>query len=245
MTMSYEQMRSMEKTHVCAVCEGTLVTMWPKGSDGYELVCGQDRNHQGYKRIPSVSQLVARGKGDQLAGPGTQESLEDMAKRGVGSVSLMVVNDLATNKALVAHELTSLITWGVNLKLKPWLGHVCLYHGKPYISVDGYYYLNNKREKPYSISTRPMTTEERKDYKLGKDDHGYIAEGRDRDGVVVANGVGLATKYEIEAKSKRDPEQFRAPVVHEHPQRMAEKRAEWQLLRKLIPLEEQPVKEGA
>ena len=236
--MKYEEMRAMEQTHVCAVCEGSLVTVWDPDLSIHALVCGKDRSHQGYQRIPSSSQLVARGKGDRLAGPGTQESLEDLAKRGVGKVSLMVVNDLATSKPLVPEQITNLVTWGVSLSLKPWLGHVCLYFGKPYISVDGYYYLNNKREKPYSVSTRPMTTEERKDYKLGKDDHGYIAEGRDRDGVVVANAIGIATKDEIEGKSKRDPEQFRAPVVHEHPQRMAEKRAEWQLLRKLIPLEE-------
>jgi len=237
--MKYEEMRAMENTHVCAVCEGSLVTVWDADLSIHALVCSKDGSHQGYQRIPSVSQLVARGQGDKLAGPGTQESLEDMAKRNVGKVTLMAFNDLATNKPLVAYQLTSLITWGVALGLKPWLGHVCIYFGKPYIGVDGYYYLNNKREKPYSVSTRPMTIKERKDYKLGEDDHGYIAEGRDRDGVAVATGTGIATKDEIEGKSKRDPEQFRAPVVHEHPQRMAEKRAEWQLLRKLIPLEEQ------
>ncbi|MBA7699770.1 hypothetical protein ES703_108473 [subsurface metagenome] len=237
--MKYEEMRAMEQTHVCAVCEGSLVTVWDPDLSIHALVCGKDRSHQGYQRIPSVSQLVARGQGYKLGGPHTQESLEDLAKRGVGKVSLMVVDDLATNKPLEAPQLTSLITWGVNLGLKPWLGHVCIYFGKPYISIDGYYYKNNERERPFAISTRPMNDQERKDYKLGEDDHGYIAEGRDRDGVVVANGTGIATKDEIEGKSKRDPEQFRAPVVHGHPQRMAEKRAEWQLLRKLIPLEEQ------
>jgi len=237
--MKYEEMRAMEQTHICAVCEGSLVTVWDADLSIHALVCSKDGSHQGYQRILTPSQLVARGQGDKLAGPHTQESLEDMAKRGVGTVSLMVLNDLATSKPLIPEQLTSLVTWGVALALKPWLGHVCLYFGKPYISVDGYYYLNNKRERPYCVSTRPMTTEERKDHQLGKGDFGYIAEGRDRDGVTVANAIGIATKDEIEAKSKRDPEQFRAPVVREHPQRMAEKRAEWQLLRKLIPLEEQ------
>jgi hypothetical protein len=82
-----------------------------------------------------------------------------------------------------------------------------------------------------------MSTEEKKTYQLGKEDYGYLAEARDKDGVVVANGIGIATKDEIDEKSKRDPEQFRAPVVHDHPQRMAEKRAEWQLLHKVITLE--------
>ena len=238
MGMTYDQMKETAKTHVCAQCEGGLVITWDSIESKHKLLCGRDHSHQGYQQMLSPSQLVARGKGDQLAGPGTQESLEDMAKRGLPGVSLMPVDDLATGQALIPAEVVALISFGEVLGLKPWLGHVCLFHGKPYISVDGYYYLNNKREKPFSISSRPMTTEERKDHQLGKGDFGYIAEGMDRDGVVVANGIGIATKDEIEGKSKRDPEQFRAPVVHDHPQRMAEKRAEWQLLRKLIPLEE-------
>lgn len=238
MTMSYEQMRSMEKTHVCAECEGPLVTVFTQDGKGYELLCGRDHSHQGYQNIPSVSQQLARGKGDQLAGPGTQESLEDMAKRGLPAVDMMPTTDLATGQALIPAQLGALISFGNTLGLKPWLGHVVLFYSKPYISVDGYYYLNNKREKPFTISSRPMTTEERKDQQLGKGDFGYITEARDHDGVVVANGIGIATKDEIEAKSERHPERFRAPVVHGHPQRMAEKRAEWQVLRKVIPLEE-------
>jgi len=238
MTLTYDQMRSMEKTHACAECDGPLVTTWTQDGKGYALVCGKDRSHQGYQRIPSMNEIFARGELDKYDGKGTQESLEDMAKRGVGKVSLMVVNDLATGQALIPAQLGALISFGKVLGLKPWLGHVVIFYSKPYISVDGYYYLNNKREKSFSISSKPMTTEERKDQQLGKGDYGYITEARDHDGVVVANGIGIATKAEIEGKSLRDPAKFRAPVVHDHPQRMAEKRAEWQVLRKVIPLEE-------
>ena len=236
--MTYEEIRAMEETHACAACGMPLVTIWDKDKEDYRLVCGTNRSHHGYQRILAPSQALAQGKADKVLGKGSQESLEDMAKRGVGKVSLMVVNDLATNKALDNSQIQSLIVWGVDTGLKPWLGHVCLYFGKPYVTVDGYYYLNNKREKPYSISTRPMTAEEKKTYQLGKEDYGWIAEAKDREGVVVANGMGIATKDELDEKSKRDPEQLRAPVVHDHQQRMAEKRAEWQLLRKLIPLKE-------
>lgn len=236
--MNYDEMRAMEETHACAECGMPLVTIWNKDKEDYQLVCGTDRSHRGYQKILSDSKALAQGKMDEVAGKGAQKDLEKLAAEGRAELSRLPIADLATNKPLGEVALRNLVNWGADLGLKPYLGHICLYFSKPYVTVDGYYYLNNKREKPYSISTRPMTTEERKDYKLSKDDHGYIAEARDRDGVVVANGIGLATKDEIEAKSERAPEQFRAPVVHEHPQRMAEKRAEWQVLRKVIPLEE-------
>ena len=226
MTLNYEQMRSMEKTHVCAECEAPLVTTWTKDGKGYALVCGRDRSHQGYQRMLSVSEVVSRGEADKLLGPKAQEEMERLAQEGLPAISLLPTTDLATGKALVPVQLGALISFGKVLGLKPWLGHVVIFYSKPYISIDGYYYLNNKREKPFSISSRPMTTEERKDHKLGKEDYGYIAEGKDRDGVAVANGIGIATKDEIESKSLRDPGKFRAPVVHDHPQRMAEKRAE-------------------
>jgi hypothetical protein len=235
--MTYEEMKAMVETHACAECGMPLVTIWDKDKNDYKLVCGTDRSHKGYQLRLSPSQELARGTMDKVTGKGSQESLEDMAKRGVGKVSLMVRNDLATNKALDNSQIQSLIVWGVDTGLKPWLGHVCLYFGKPYVTVDGYYYLNNKRDKPYSISTRPMTTEEKKANQLTKDDHAWLAEAKDKEGVVVATGVGIATKDELDKKSEKNPEHFRSPVAHDHPQRMAEKRAEWQVLHKVIALE--------
>ena len=51
-------------------------------------------------------------------------------------------------------------------------------------------------------------------------------------------GLGIVTQEEITELSKKKPGQLRSPIAAKFPQRMAEKRAEWQLLRKLIPLKE-------
>ena len=48
--------------------------------------------------------------------------------------------------------------------------------------------------------------------------------------------LGIVTQQEIAARSKKDPTRPASPVVAAHPQRMAEKRAEWQFLRKAVPL---------
>ena len=236
--MTYEEMRAMEETHACAVCGMPLVTIWDKDKDDYRLVCGTDRSHQGYQKILAPSQALARGKMDQVAGPGAQKALEKMAEKGQPGLDRLIKSDLGNDKALVPLQVANLELWGRNIGLKPRLGHVCLYFGKPYITVDGYYYLNNKRESPFCISTQPMSEQARKDYQLGDGDYGFIAEARDKKGRLVANAIGIATKAEVESKSKTKPDQFRAPVAHSHPQRMAEKRAEWQVLHKVIALEE-------
>ena len=236
--MEYEEMRRMEKTHVCAQCDCNLVTIWNRSLKHYSLVCAQNRTHHGYKPIPSLSQALARGQGDKLLGEGAQKDLEKMAAEGAPALSKLPEKDIATGNLIPRDKILALIDWGTKLTLKPNLGHVCLYYGKPYVTIDGYYYLNNKREKPYVISTRPMSEIERRTYQVGEDDHTWIAEGKDKEGNVYGIGLGIVTREEIEGRSGRKPEEFRAPVVHDHPQRMAEKRAEWQLLRKLIPLEE-------
>jgi len=231
-------MKAMEETHACAVCGMPLVVIWNGDKNDYQLVCGTDRSHQGYQKILSTTQTLARGKMDEVAGPGAQKSLEKMAEKGHPGLNRLIKTDLGADKALVPLQVANLELWGRSIGLKPYLGHVCLYFGKPYITVDGYYYLNNKRESPFCISTQPMSEQARKDYQLGDGDYGFIAEARDKKGRLVANAIGIATKAEVESKSKTKPDQFRAPVAHSHPQRMAEKRAEWQVLHKVIALEE-------
>ena len=238
--MEYEEMRQMEKTHVCAQCDGELVTRWSAKRDQYELVCGTHWDHHGYTRRLTQGELFQQGRVDEDLGPGHQEEQEGMIKRHAPNISLLPVTDLATRGMLSPDQIRSLVTWGDSLGLKPYLGHVCLYFGKPYVTITGYYYLNYKRRLPYRINTHPLDQEERTFYQLAEGDHAWVAECWLPDEKLPVRGLGIVTREEIEGKSARKPEEFRAPVVHGHPQRMAEKRAEWQLLRKLIPLGESP-----
>ena len=236
--MEYEELRVMEKTHVCAQCDGELVTRYSGKKGEYELVCGTRWDHHGYTRRLSQGELFQRGRANENLGPGAQKDLEKAAERGAPAFSKLPAADLATGEVIPGTKLLALITWGLKLGLKPHLGHVCLYHGKPYVTIDGYYYKNNKLETPYIISSRPLNEAELKEYMIEEGDLAWLAEARDTQGNYRGQGLGIVTREEIEGKSARHPEEFRAPVVHGHPQRMCEKRSEWQLLRKIIPLEE-------
>ena len=235
--MEYEEMRAMEKTHVCAVCQGELVTVWDAEGDCHRLCCGSDHTHNGITKRQGAQQLLARGRLDDVAGKGAQASLERLAKEHPERFDLLARKDIHTTQALTQAQIEALVTFAESLGLNAYLGHVCIYYSKPYISIDGYYYLNNQRKKPYRIGTRAMAQGERVAYSVGDEDLACIAEAWLDVEKLPTTGTGIVTKEEIEGKSTKHPDEFRAPVVHSHPQRMAEKRAEWQLLRKLIPLE--------
>ena len=234
--MEYEEMRRMEKTHVCAQCDGELVTRWSGKRQQYELVCANHWDHHGYTRRLTQGQLFSQGRADNDLGPGAQEDLEKAAEQLITDLSKLPATDIATKTPLSDVQIGALVAWGEHLGLKPHLGHVCIYHGKPYVTIDGYYYLLAKNHPAIKIGTRPLTKEELELELVFEGTYAWIAEAWENGEKLPTTGLGFATKEEIAAKSARDPGQFRAPVVHDHPQRMAEKRAEWQLLRKLIPL---------
>lgn len=235
--MEFDQLREMEKTHICTQCGGEPVTIFDDLNDRWRLACGLDKSHNGFKKRISATTAVKRGEGDKVIQLGAQKDLEERAKRSELALSWLPREDVATKAALNIVQIRNLADFAEGLSLSAFLGHVCLYHGKPYITIDGYYYSNNRREKPFGIATRPMTKEEKRDYMVEDATHAYIAEAWLEGEKVNTTGVGYVTAGELGQKSERHPAHFRAPVVHSHPQRMAEKRAEWQLLRKLIPLE--------
>jgi len=51
-------------------------------------------------------------------------------------------------------------------------------------------------------------------------------------------GIGIVTQEEMTEPSKRHPDQLRSPVVAKHPWQLAQKRAEWQAMRRAFPIGE-------
>jgi len=236
--MEYDQLKAMLDTHCCAQCEKPLALVWDSSTSAHALVCGTDRNHAGYKTIESPGQAVARGKGDKALGQGAQKDMEKALAKAAHPLSLLAKDDLGTGKTIAPDAVAALVKWGDSLGLKPYLGHVCLYFGKPYPTIDGFYYKIVRDTTHLHIGTRPLSKEEFTTYQVPEGAHAWLAEAWLGDTKLPTTGLGIVTKEEIEGKSDRNQEQYRSPVVHAHPQRMAEKRAEWQLLRKLVPPEE-------
>lgn len=237
--MEYEQMKAMLETHCCTQCEAPLTLIWDGQANEYRLVCGTDRSHEGYKALGSPIQAIVRGKGDKVLGPGAQEGLEKQLAMATNPLSMLPLKDLGTDKDLTANQVATLVKWAERVGLKAYLGHVCLYYGKPYRTIDGLYYTLSKKHMNIAVGSRPLTAQERADYMIAEGDYAWLAEGWDNGKKLPTTGLGIVTKEEIEAKSEKKPEHFRAPIARAHPQRMAEKRAEWQLLRKEAPLAEE------
>ena len=238
--MEFDEMRRMEMTHTCAQCDSPLVITWDMVSDCHQLVCSKDLKHQGYKEVSTAGRALARGEMDKHLGPGAQKEMERQAAEGAPALSWLHDKDIATGADLRPDQLLGLIIWAESLGFNPNLGHVCLYFSNPYVTIDGYYFKLTREHPDIKVGTRPLTREERDERQIPEGDHAWIAETWEKGEKLPTTGLGIVTQEEVEGKSTRRPDEFRAPVVHGHPQRMAEKRAEWQLLRKLIPLEETP-----
>ena len=202
--MEYEEMRRMEKTHSCAQCDGELVTIWDMSIDNYNLVCGQDRSHHGYTRRLSQGELFQQGRVDEDLGPGYQEEQEAMVKRHADIISLIPTRDVASGDLIPKDRLSALIAWGDNLGLKPYLGHVCLYFGKPYVTIDGYYYQLRAKRHGIAIGTRPLKDEERQSMGLAEGDHAWLAEAWQNGEKLPTTGLFSAFSLRVECKRERD-----------------------------------------
>ena len=235
--MEYEQMRVLEKTHECSMCGGSLVTIWDSENDCYRVCCGKDPTHNGIRKIPTATELLKRGRFDEVAGTGAQKDIEAQAKRQPERFNLMPKTDAQTGNGLTLADIDGLICFADSVGLNAFLGHVELYFGKPRVSIDGYYYKAKTRGENVSVLAQPASAEEYKQYKVPETDYFYIARGWLGVLEMKEVGLGIVTQDEIAEMSKKNVEQKRSPIVAKYPQRMAEKRAEWQLLRKLIPLE--------
>lgn len=232
----YERLRQMEGTHVCGTCGSNLVTIWDNEQAVSVLVCSKDHKHEGVKARQSSTTSLKRGDLDNEHQSGTQVDFEKHLAKSPRESPLLATKDVSTGQELSAQQVSSLVAFADSVGLKAYLGHVCLYFGKPYITIDGYYYLKNSRQDRFMVITTPMTPDERASYQVHDGDHAFLSRAITAGGDEISRGIGIITKEEIEGKSKRDPDQFSAPVVHNKPQVMAEKRAEWQLLQKMIPL---------
>ena len=235
-TETYLKCRDAEKSHVCAQCGGNLTTIYNSTTQRHVLRCANNAEHRGGKRRETDIEVIKHGEADTLLGKGAQADIEKYWQETPSANPLLPKQDTATGVVISSEQMQGLVKFAESVSLKAYLGHVCLYFGKPYITIDGYYYLKNVMHLGFAVATAPMTPEERISYMVTEGSHAYLARALTRGGDEIARGIGIVTAEEINEPSRKHPEQFAAPVVHNKPQIMAEKRAEWQLMQKMIPL---------
>jgi len=241
-TGEYEYIDDLASRNQCAECDGRLECTWDGDEDTYALKCGKGHYPDAIVPLPTMGEAVKQGLLPD--GPIVDQVKEGIARRQGRkprddprqALKNYTGKDLATGQDLSLAAIAALFEYAWRVRLDPWLGHVVLYHGKPYPTLDGMLYHANKSGKPYSMISGPLVNDKRQDYQVEDGDHAWIAdlELLKTDGHFT--GLGIVTRDEMTAMSKRDNSKLSSPVVAAHPWLMAQKRAEWQALRRAFPL---------
>lgn len=154
---------------------------------------------------------------------------------------LPAVYEATTGQVVAMNLRMAAIKYAVRVGLKPELGHICLYHGKPWVTIDGWYYLFRHKYPSGHIYTHAVSKEERELMKVEEDVHAWCAQAFDS-----PKGHELSIGYGY-ARASDDPLALRSAVEPRWPWRLAEKRAEEDAIRKAVPLdieEEDETNEG-
>ncbi len=127
------------------------------------------------------------------------------------------------------------ITYGFD----PLMGEVTIYEGRPFVSIDGRYRKAQESGRLDGVETRPATKQERADWQIPDEDWFFRSEVYVKDASHSFIAWGRVRVSETKPGSRRqgDATSTYKPIQN-NPQRMAEKRAEAQALRKAfhIPL---------
>ena len=245
-TGEYEQLKDLADNNVCAADNGHLVVCWDKEANVYRLKCGICDKTKAITRVLSLTE-------EHKAGAELPPVVKDKVEQGIekrqakhpvpaGAVTMggIPATDLGTGELLKIEVLKALAAYARGYGLDPARGHVCLMYGKPYITADGYYYHANKSGIPYTIESRPLNAGEVTSYQIPSATHAWIAMVRLLETGAFLTGLGIVTQEEMTAKSPRDAGKLRSPVVAAHPWQLAQKRAEWQAMRRAFPIGESP-----
>jgi len=240
----YDKLKEIADNNQCAEHKKPLEVAWYGVEKTYALRCGEGHYPDAVNRILTFTQEVKAGKHEEAHQAFQTSKREEMKEKQSKTTAVAELfpgvpnTDLATGEQLRPEFVKALVDYAHKYHLDPVRGHVVVMYSKPYITIDGYLYHANRSNIVYSLMSRPMTTEEEKEYKIGATDIAWIARIRliatDQD----FTGLGIVTYEETTAMSEKHPTQLKSPVVAKHPQLLAQKRAEWQVLRRAFPIGE-------
>jgi len=231
--ISYQDMQdAVKKGYSCGKCGSFLVIAWGGsiGLNKYILQCSQDISHTGITRH---DKKYEKEKKEAF-------SMESTALMTMTETEMIQRVEMArfpqdltvADKKLLAQVA---ITYGFD----PLMGEVTIYQGRPFVSIDGRYRKFQETGKLDGVETRPATKQEREDWQIPEGDYFFRSEVYVKDASRPFVGWGWVRASETKPGSRKlgDNTSTFKPIQN-NPQRMAEKRAEAQALRKAfhIPL---------
>jgi len=226
--LSQEDMQKLvDAGAVCGKCGAGLSIAWggSTGYNGYILRCSRDINHDttnthDIEREQKIKQIKEATKLDS-------KSLMVMDK----NTMLERVNMAKFPQDLTPQDKNVLVQVAITYGFDPLMGEVTIYQGKPFVSIDGRYRKAQETNMLDGVESRPANEQERKDWQIPDGDYFFRSEVYVKGASHAFTGWGRVYVAEIVGGKGFKP-------VEKNPQRMAEKRAEAQALRKAfhIPL---------
>ena len=218
-----EMQKTIDTGHLCAVCGSVLTLAWggAHGINGYILRCGQDINHAGITRHDKkYEQKIKEALSMDSKALMTMDNQAMMARIEMAKFP----KDLTTAEKKVLAQVA--ITYGFD----PLMGEITIYQGKPFVSIDGRYRKAQETGLLDGVETRPATKQERIDWQIPDDEFFFRAEVYVKGAGHPFVGWGRVFLPETQVRDKNPGDAYKPTVTN--PQRMAEKRAEAQALRK-------------
>jgi len=248
-TGDFNELDQITKTHKCPEHPDMALTVAWLTTGQFAIRCGADHFPEEVTRIPTLTEAFKQG--EEIPEPVASNIKKGLAKRlprqpkyaGALTLGGIEARDLATGEVLNEALVKALVDYAHQYGLDPMRGHVCLMYGKPYITIDGYLYHAKGTGERYSLSSAPLIDSERQAYQIPEGAHAWLATIRILPTEGEYTGLGIVTKEEMEAKSPRDATKLRSPVVAAHPWQLAQKRAEWQGMRRAFPIGDTEKKE--
>lgn len=240
----FEQLRDIAANNQCAQHKARLEVVGTPDDGVWVLRCGKGEFPEKIERVPTVSEEFRVGAplpstiADNITRVQKRRALAEGADASWGELVMVPRRDLATNAELTIQQVQGLCEYAGRYGLDPGRGHVVMMYSKPYITIDGYLYHARQTSVVYRLHSRPLGAEEKTVYQVPEGAHAWLAEIIMADGNVSFTGLGIVTVEEMTEMSKGKPGQLRSPVVARHPWQLAQKRAEWQALRRAFPIGE-------
>lgn len=244
-TGDYDQLAELVRCNVCGGCGGELVVAWYSAEKTYAIRCGEGHYPEQLTRQLSPTQAYKAGEPLPIAVVNNIEKRRRQTKVNTNKgpqgseTALLPGYDLGTGELLSLEAIYNLIAYAIKYSLDIFRGHVVLMYGQPYVTLDGYLFHAKGEGKPYTMSSKPMSKADWELYMVPRGAHAWLCEISLAEGKSTVTGIGIVTAEEMTEESKKKPGHLRSPVVAAHPWQLAQKRAEWQALRRAFPIGEE------
>lgn len=247
--MSWPEAERAKLRYRCSVC-GSEPQAFPV-EGGYEVRC--NRGHKGLVRQKSATRVWKEGGevpthiknvlerkygGERMDSTAlTEIDKKTMVQRITFAQKQFgfAISDTGGSRALTIDELGFLAEYCRSYGFDPMMGEVCLYHGRPYIMIDG---LRRKAQETglyRGCRQIPVTDPEEKvalGYSRGDIVFKCVVLKSESDGYIGEyERYGGVTQEEREEKSRGDSTKLRNPVLAKRTSDMAQNRAERDALR--------------